>query len=161
MPRKQKEVRDIVKDVAAATAMPREPGDNTATEQPAEQARKSSWAPRSTLSIPIGEEAKKDASKGEVLKLVDGFNAGVGIEITSPDPNFKPSPDVLAPIKAEEQGTRRPQWTQPEGFPKKLWHKKTREHPVAVRLDMENRAEAAAERLKAEREKASEKEPGF
>jgi hypothetical protein len=50
----------------------REPGDDAATEPSPEQ-RKAGWAPRATIAVPLTEEAKRDHTKGEVARYIDGY----------------------------------------------------------------------------------------
>jgi hypothetical protein len=132
----------------------REPGDDTAVEPAAEQ-RKSSWAPRTTIAVPLTEEAKRDHTKGEVARYIDGYNSGVGARIDSPDAAFRPSEEVKEPLKEEHPYRESMRWN------KEQFHKKTigerqdgRERsPVGERLDAEERFEEMVARRKNEIDK--------
>ncbi|MBV9124680.1 MAG: hypothetical protein JO112_15090 [Planctomycetes bacterium] len=100
------------------------------------QEKKLSWQPR-----PVITEALPDGSK---VKLIDGYNAGVDITIEHPDLNFRPSQNVLEPIKERHEGRNTPRYNQ------KHWHKKVRNNPITERLDMEDRHAEAVKRRKEE-----------
>jgi hypothetical protein len=146
---------DIAPPSAAATpATSREPGEETESEQSAEQ-RKSSWAPRATIAVPLTEEAKRDRTRGEVARYIDGYSQGVGARIDSPDQEFRPSPDVTEPLKEEHPYRESMRWN------KEQFHKKTvgrrrdgsERSPVGERLDAEERFEEMVERRKGEIDK--------
>ena len=133
----------------------REPGDDTAADRSAGQ-KKSRWAPRTTIAIPLTEEAKRDHTKGEVARYIDGYNDGVGVRIDSPDKSFRPSEDVKAPLKEDHPHRDSMRWN------KKDFHKKVagtrpdgrERNPVAERLDGESRFEEMVQRRREEIEKA-------
>src|SRR5579884_3580766 len=118
----------------------REPGDDTTEKAAGPQ--KSSWAPRTTIAVPLTEEAKRDHTKGEVARYVDGYNyEGVGVRIDSPDPTFRPSEDVKAALKEEHPYRESMRWNKKD-FHKKVSGKRpdgSERSPVAERLDSEGR----------------------
>jgi hypothetical protein len=139
----------------------REPGDDSATELSAEQ-KKSSWAPRTTIAVPLTEEAKRDHTKGEVARYIDGYNAGVGVRIDSPDTEFRPSEEVKAPLKEEHPYRDSMRWNQKILHNnQKTFHKEvagqrrdgSERSPVAERLDAEERFEEMVQRRRAENDK--------
>jgi hypothetical protein len=133
----------------------REPGDDTPPEQAAES-RKASWAPRTVIAVPLTEEAKRDHTKGEVARYIDGYGQGVGARIDSPDREFRPSEEVKGPLKEERPYRESMRWN------KEQFHKKTigrrrdgsERSPVGERLDAEERFEEMVERRKNEIGKA-------
>jgi hypothetical protein len=147
---------DIAPPSAAATpATAREPGEETAAEQAAEQ-RKSNWAPRATIVVPLTEEAKRDLTKGEVARYIDGYSQGVGVRIDSPDKEFRPSEAVKEPLKEEHPYRESMRWNKKE-FHKKVVGKRRdggERSPVGERLDAEERFEEMVERRKGEIDKA-------
>lgn len=140
-----------------------EPGDDTAVEQSAGQ-KKSSWAPRTTIAVPLTEEAKRDHTKGEVARYIDGYNyEGVGARIDSPDPDFRPSQDVKAALKEEHPYRESMRWNDrilhndKKTFQKKVTGKRpdgSERSPVGERLDGEGRFEEMVLRRRDEIEKA-------
>jgi hypothetical protein len=129
----------------------REPGDDAAAE-PSAEPRRSSWAPRTTIAIPLTEEAKRDHTKGEVARYIDGYNLGVGARIDSPDPDFRPSEDVKAALKDEHPGRESMRWNK-EAFHKKVIGQRkdgSERSPVAERLDAEERFEDMVQRRREE-----------
>ncbi|MGH7170116.1 MAG: hypothetical protein ACRELG_07560 [Gemmataceae bacterium] len=152
---------------AAQTAVPpgtdgnppaarREPGDDSAAEAAAGQ-HKSSWAPRTTIAVPLTEEAKRDHTKGEVARYSDGYNyEGVGARIDSPDKDFRPSEDVKAALKEEHPYRESMRWNKKD-FHKKVSGRRpdgSERSPVAERLDAEGRFEDMVLRRRDEIEKA-------
>jgi hypothetical protein len=135
----------------------REPGDDSAREQAAES-NKSSWSPRTTIAVPLTEEAKRDHTKGEVARYIDGYNyEGVGVRIDSPDPAFRPSEDVKAALKEEHPRRDSMRWNKKD-FHKKVTGKRqdgSERNPVAERLDSEGRFEDMVQRRREEIDKAS------
>jgi hypothetical protein len=133
----------------------REPGDDSATE-PSPKQRKAGWAPRTTIAVPLTEEAKRDHTKGEVARYIDGYGQGVGARIDSPDSEFRPSEEVKEPLKEEHPYRESMRWN------KKAFHKKvvgkhrdgSERSPVGERLDAEERFEEMVERRKNEINKA-------
>jgi hypothetical protein len=142
-------------------ASQREPGDDAAADQAAEQ-KKSSWAPRTTIAVPLTEEAKRDHTKGEVARYIDGYNyEGVGARIDSPDPAFRPSEEVKAALKEEHSYRDSMRWNKKD-FHKKVTGKRqdgSERRPVAERLDAEERFEDMVQRRRAEIDKADGKDP--
>jgi hypothetical protein len=143
----QPEAQEVINQVAQATELPREPGDDSQSEQ---QTQKAGWQPWNSISIPLDEAAKRDHTKGEVARYTEGYNAGVGMRIDSSDPNFIPSAQVNEPVKENHEGRQTPRWKNK--FGKKLWHKETKHNPVAERLDAEGRFEEMAKRRKEEKQ---------
>jgi hypothetical protein len=142
---------------------PREPGVDSATETSSEQ-KKSNWAPRTTIAVPLTEEAKRDHTKGEVARYIDGYNSGVGARIDSPDPDFRPSEEVKEPLKEEHAYRESMRWNDKIVHnDKKTFHKKvtgkradgSERSPVGERLDSEGRFEEMVERRREEIDKAS------
>jgi len=134
----------------------REPGDDTAAEQSAQQ-RQSSWAPRTTIAVPLTEEAKRDHTKGEVARYIDGYTTGVGARIDSPDKDFRPSEEVKGPLKEEHPYRESMRWNK-ENFHKKVIGKRrdgSERSPVGERLDAEERFEDMVQRRRDEIDKAS------
>jgi hypothetical protein len=133
----------------------REPGDDAASE-PSAEPRKASWAPRTTIAVPLTEEAKRDHTRGEVARYIDGYDTGVGARIDSPDKEFRPSEEVKEPLKEEHPYRESMRWN------KKDFHKKvigqrpdgSERRPVAERLDAEERFEDMVQRRRAEIDKA-------
>lgn len=140
-------------DAEAKRLTVREPGDDSAT---AEQ-KKASWAPRTTIAVPLTEEAKRDQTKGEVARYIDGYNSGgVGARIDSPDTAFRPSEDVKGALKEEHPYRESMRWNKKD-FHKKVVGKRkdgSERSPVAERLDAEERFEEMVERRRAENDKA-------
>jgi hypothetical protein len=135
----------------SSSPAPRQPGDDTPPQQAAEP-RKAGWAPRTTIAVPLTEEAKRDHTKGEVARYIDGYNSGVGARIDSPDPAFRPSDEVKEPLKEEHPHRESMRWNK-EQFHKKTIGKRQdgRERsPVGERLDAEERFEDMVERRKSE-----------
>ncbi len=109
--------------------------------------KKSSWEPRPTITVPLDAEASqkgKDFTQGEVARYIDGYHAGVDISFTHPDPTYRPSAHVLEPIKEDHENRNTPR------YKKKVWHKETRNNPVAERLDGESRFTESVKRRKGE-----------
>lgn len=138
-----------------------EPGDDTVTENAAEH-QKSSWEPRSTISIPLTEEAKRDHTKGEVARHIDGYNSrGVGVRIDSQDDSYRPSDYVKEPLKEQHQGHDALRWNK-EVFHKKVTGRRkdgSERNPVAERLDTEDRFEEMVRRRKEEIGKDGGRDP--
>lgn len=136
----------------STAASQREPGDDTAADQVSGQ-KKSSWAPRTTIAVPLTEEAKRDHTKGEVARYIDGYNyEGVGARIDSPDPEFRPSEEVKAALKDEHRYRESMRWNKKD-FHKKVTGKRkdgSERSPVAERLDAEERFEDMVQRRRAE-----------
>lgn len=139
----------------------REPGNDSATGQAAEP-NKSSWAARTTIAVPLTEEAKRDHTKGEVARYVDGYNSGVGARIDSPDQDFRPSEEVKEPLKEEHAYRESMRWNDRILHnDKKTFHKPVKgqrrdgneRSPVGERLDAEERFEEMVERRRNEIEK--------
>jgi hypothetical protein len=139
----------------------REPGVASAAEQAAEP-NKSSWAARTTIAVPLTEEAKRDHTKGEVARYVDGYNSGVGARIDSPDQDFRPSEEVKEPLKEEHPYRESMRWNDKILHnDKKTFHKQVKgqrrdgseRSPVGERLDAEERFEEMVERRRNEIEK--------
>jgi hypothetical protein len=144
----------------------REHGDETATEQVAEQ-KKSSWQPRTTIAVPLTEEAKRDQTKGEVARHVDGYNSrGVGVRIDSPNDSYRPSDHVKEALKEQHPGRDALRWNT-EVFDKKAYRKRvigrrkdgSERNPVAERLDTEDRFEEMVRRRKEEIDKDGGRDP--
>jgi hypothetical protein len=133
----------------------REPGDDTAAQKATNQ-QKSSWAPRTTIAVPLTEEAKRDHTKGEVARYIDGYSQGVGARIDSPDKDFRPSEDVKAPLKEEHPYRESMRWNK-VNFHKKVIGKRrdgSERSPVGERLDAEERFEDMVQRRRSEIDKA-------
>ncbi len=147
--------------VPAAAAASREPGDDTAAEASVGP-RKSGWAARSTIAVPLTEEAKRDRTKGEVARYLDGYSRGVGARIDSPDPQFRPSPDVTEPLKEEHPSREPMRWNKQVFAGEEVFHKPVTGHgrggkernPVAERLDGEERFAEMVERRRGEIDKS-------
>ena len=144
----------------------REHGGETATQQAAER-KKSSWQPRTTIAVPLTEEAKRDHTKGEVARHVDGYNSrGVGVRIDSPDDSYRPSDYVKEPLKEHHPGHDALRWNT-EVFDKKAYRKRVtgrrkggpERDPVAERLDAEERFEEMVRRRKEEIGKDGGRDP--
>lgn len=144
----------------------RDQGDYTATE-PAAERKKSSWQPRTTIAVPLTEEAKRDHTKGEVARHVDGYNSrGVGVRIDSPDDSYRPSDYVKEPLKEEHQGRDALRWNT-EALDKRTHYKRvagrrkggSERNPVAERLDTEGRFEEMVRRRKEEIGKDGGRDP--
>ena len=140
----------------------REPGDDSAAEAAAGQ-KKSSWAPRTTIAVPLTEEAKRDHTKGEVARYIDGYSQGVGARIDSPDQEFRPSEDVKEALKEEHPYRESMRWNDKILHnDKKTFHKPVKgqrrdgseRSPVAERLDGEERFEDMVLRRRDEIDKA-------
>ncbi len=133
----------------------REPGDDSAAEQSAQQ-NKSSWAPRTTIAVSLTEEAKRDHTKGEVARYIDGYNyEGVGARIDSPDKEFRPSEDVKAALKEDHPRRDSMRWNKKD-FHKKVSGKRpdgSERSPVAERLDAEDRFTEMVQRRREEIDK--------
>jgi hypothetical protein len=126
----------------------KQPTQATHGEQPKEEARK----PNTMIAVPLDEAATREAGKGEVARYFDDYNSGgVSTRIDSPDPEFRPSQRVNEPLKEEHEGRNKMRWQdKPQYGGKKRWHKETRNHPVAERLDAEDRFEEMVRRRKEE-----------
>ncbi len=144
-----------------AAASQRQSGNDTAAEQAAAP-NKSSWAARTTIAVPLTEEAKRDHTKGEVARYVDGYNSGVGTRIDSPDQDFRPSEEVKEPLKEEHAYRESMRWNDKILHnDKKTFHKQVKgqrrdgseRSPVGERLDAEERFEEMVERRRNEIEK--------
>jgi hypothetical protein len=140
----------------AAQAPEREPGDDTTTEQAAGQ-KKSSWATRTTIAVPLTEEAKRDHTKGEVARYVDGYDRGVGARIDSPDPDFRPSEAVKEALKEEHSNRESMRWNSKDFRKQTEGERKDgrQRNPIAERLDAEERFEEMVQRRRGELEKPS------
>lgn len=134
----------------------REPGDDTSTEQAAES-RKASWVSRTTIAVPLTEEAKRDHTKGEVARYSDGYSQGVGVRIDSPDKEFRPSQEVTEPLKEEHPYRESMRWNKREFHKKTIGRRQdgSERSPVGERLDAEERFEDMVERRKQQIDKAS------
>ncbi|HTU90634.1 MAG TPA: hypothetical protein VMF69_11215 [Gemmataceae bacterium] len=130
----------------------REPG----ADDPAAEHRKASWAPRTTIAVPLTQEAKRDHTKGEVARYIDGYNfEGVGARIDSPDQGFRPSEEVKEALKEEHPYRESMRWNK-KHFHKKVSGKRpdgSDRSPVAERLDAEGRFEDMVLRRREEIEK--------
>jgi len=144
-----------------------EPDDDSAVE-PSDDQKKSSWAPRTTIAVPLTEEAKRDHTKGEVARYIDGYSQGVGARIDSPDEEFRPSEDVKEALKEEHPKRESMRWTDrilhndQKTFNKQVKGQRrdgSERNPVAERLDGEERFADMVLRRRDEIEKAGVKMP--
>lgn len=155
-----------VDNTPAASQTAREQGDDTATEPAAEQ-KKSSWQPRTTIAVPLTEEAKRDHTKGEVARHVDGYNSrGVGVRIDSPNDSYRPSEYVKEALKEQHPDRDALRWDT-QTFDRKAYRKRvtgrrkggSERNPVAERLDTEGRFEEMVRRRKEEIGKDGGRDP--
>lgn len=131
---------ETAQEPAAPAPQDREPG-----VEPPEPARRANWQPRSVIT-----EVLPDGTKA---KLIDGYNAGVDVAFESPDPNYRPTANVLEPLKEDRPGHNKFGWKKPR------WHKDVKHNPVAERLDAESRFAESVRRQREEQDKDGGKTP--
>lgn len=112
------------------------------------------------------ESAVKDMPKARItVPLPDGSTAryfdegnyrGVAIQLEHPDESFRPSANVLEPLKEAHEGRKRHQWYKGS----QAWVKRNiGDNPIGERLDSEGRFQEMVARRKAEIEGDKDKGP--